>query len=107
MERLTEISSLRVVESSTLHKVEPTEIGIRERYRALVNPSTSVESSKDTFSFNILPTLGSELDVRDCFLCFEAKITKNGGPYSATDQVSSVNSLGVLAWEHVKTFIGE
>ena len=59
MERLTSLSSLKVVESSTLHEVQATEIGFRERYRALVNPSTSVEASKDTFSFNILPTLSS------------------------------------------------
>ena len=107
MERLTDLSNLRVVESSNLHQVLPTQIGIRERYRAIVNCTTSVESSRDTFTFNVLPALNSELDLRDCYVKIDAKCTKNGSAYSASDQVSSCQALGILAWDSVRCYIGK
>ena len=105
MEKLSDFSKLTIAPSTTLHDIPATVVGFKERYRAPVNPNTSVESSGDAVTFTILPNLPSELDVRDCFLLVTFKARKNKKTYSATDQISCVNAPGLLFFEYCKVYV--
>ena len=102
MERLTSLSQLEIPKSAIIHSVPPTIVGIRERSISRVAPNTSVDSCHDTFTFTLNPNIPSELDLRSCNLFFKLKPTKDGSAYGATDQISTVQALGVLFWNNVK-----
>ena len=106
MEKLSDLSILRIAPSTTFHDIPVTIIGFKDRYRTPVNPNTSVESSGDgAVTFTILPNLPSELEVRECFLLVTFKCRKNKSTYSKTDQISCVNAPGILFWEYCKVYI--
>lgn len=105
MERLSEWSKLNIAKDTTAHKVPETSVAFRDNYRVIVNPTTPADCQKTNFSFQIHPVLPSEIDLQECNLNVTFKITKNGQAYSANDQISCVQALGVLAWESVKISI--
>ena len=104
MEKLTSLSKLTIPESAAVHGIDDTTVSCRERYRASVPLTTSVETSRDTFTFSILPNLPSELDVRGSYLVVKMKVMKGDPPkeYTTSDQISCSQALGVLAWDSCK-----
>ena len=93
MERLSNLSEIRIAQNTECLRIKPTTVAFREYYRVTVfpntpaNPNTPVGGSKDTFSFSIHPTLPSEIDLQKCNLNVTFKVTKNGSAYTANDQV--------------------
>lgn len=105
MERLTPLSKLTVPEDVSVHLINETTVAFRERYRANVNLTTSVESSRDSYSFSVLPNLPSELDVAGSYLIVKMKVMKGDKgdqEYTKSDQVSCCQALGVFAFETCK-----
>lgn len=102
MERLTNLSELSIPKPLSVHLVKETSVGFHSKYRTNVNLTTSVESSRKSYLFNILPNLPSELNLSDCKLIVKAKILKDEKEYGATDQISCCQALGVFMWDEVK-----
>lgn len=102
MEKLSELSKLTIAPITTVHSIPQTEVGCRDRHRSRIDPLTSVEPGKSTFSFQVPPCIPNEILLRDCYLWVQFKIRKNGGPYAATDQISCVQLPGVLFFESLR-----
>ena len=106
MEKLLEQSKLTVCQSTKLHVVNQTTVGVKDRQVTIVPPSQSLEN-RTSINYSIPPSLQYELELNSCSLDFSAKILKDGKSYTKSDQISSVQALGVFAFANMQVFIGK
>ena len=105
MEKLSELSNVVLPHEVQVNIVPDTLVGFRDKYRAKIQPATSVDENKDTITFNIMPCVAGELDLRDSYLDVTMRAKKGNDALPAGDQISICQTPALLAWESIRVFV--
>ena len=101
VEPLTSKSKIKPCLQTFAVDISDTHLSFQWHYETFLSPTTAISSGQRQFTFNLAPSISSELHIPSCELEISMKLVQESGEnIAATDQVGIVNCFSALMWEN-------
>ena len=99
MERITNLSQIKVPDFTQLHWIEDTELGFVKSFPQIIRPQRALSKNDEEFEFQLNPMLGSDMLPKRSMIVVKYTISDMNGQKIAPEyQVSSINFPGIQSF---------